>query len=207
MLRSATLEVAAGTAAEFLPEARDGSIRAAARAPVVGHIACFRSTIGLIAAADCGIMTRTPHRRRPIPGADRLVRISRDLSAFSGNGPPSRPKAAHWRALRLAWLALAALLAACASTPPHYPSQTAQRFIGKPLFSLEMHWSIPIALRHAHAHGGRRAIWKFNQYNYDGCHVTVFTDRKDIIRKVTWTTGCGPEAGATKPHPSAAKAP
>ncbi len=144
---------------------------------------------------------------RPIPGAYRLVRISRDLSAFSGNGPSSRPNAAAWRVLRLSWLAPAVLLAACASTPPHYPSQTAQRFIGKPLFSLEMHWSIPIALRHAHAHGGRRAIWKFNQYNYDGCRVTVFTDRKNIIRKVTWTTGCGPKAGATKRHPPAAKAP
>ncbi len=98
------------------------------------------------------------------------------------------------------------LLAACASTPPHYPSQTAQRFIGKPLFSLEMHWSIPIALRHVH--GGRRAIWKFNQYNYAGCRVTVQTDRQDIIRKVTWTTGCGPKAGAKKPHPPvAAKVP
>ncbi len=110
------------------------------------------------------------------------------------------------RPLRLAGLASAILLAACASTPPHYPSQTAQRFIGKPLFSLEMHWSIPIALRHAPA--GRRAIWKFNQYNYAGCRVTVQTDRQDIIRKVTWTRGCGPKAGATKPHPPvAAKGP
>ena len=96
------------------------------------------------------------------------------------------------------------LLAACASTPPHYPSQTAQRFIGKPLFSLEMHWSIPISLRRAHARGGRLAIWKFNQYNYAGCRVTVHTDRNDIIRKVTWTTGCGPAAGAKKPHPKVA---
>ncbi len=160
----------------------------------------------MLVAVECGIMAHKPHWGRPIPGAGRLIPTARDLSAVSQGGPWL--KSTSCRALRLAWLAPAVLLAACASTPPHYPSQTAQRFIGKPLFSLEMHWSIPIALRHAHAHGGRRAIWKFNQYNYAGCRVIVHTDRKDIIRKVTWTSGCGPAAGAKKPHrPVAVKTP
>ena len=92
----------------------------------------------------------------------------------------------------LAMLGSLALLAACASTPPHYPSATAQAHIGKPLFDLEMRWSTPSGLHVVD--GARVATWRFNQYNYAGCRVTVRTDRHDVIRKVTWTTGCGPKA-------------
>ena len=85
---------------------------------------------------------------------------------------------------------LLALLSACATTPPHYPATMAQARVGKPLFNLEMRWSTPNGLREVP--GGRIATWRFNQYNYAGCSVAVHTDREDIIRKVTWTKGCGP---------------
>lgn len=91
----------------------------------------------------------------------------------------------------LVMLAPLAVLAACASTPPHYPSATAKARIGKPLFNLEMRWSTPSDLHGVN--GGRLATWRFSQYNYAGCTVTVRTDRNDIIRKVTWTRGCGPK--------------
>ena len=84
-------------------------------------------------------------------------------------------------------------LAGCASTPPHYPSATAVARIGKPLFDLEMRWSTPAGLHEKH--GVHVATWRFNQYNYAGCTVTVRTDRTDVIREVTWTKGCGPVAG------------
>lgn len=94
-----------------------------------------------------------------------------------------------WRAL--ACCALLGLLAGCASPPQHYPSATAEARIGKPLFNLEMRWSIPSGLHEVH--GERVATWQFNQYNYAGCSVTVRTDRRDIIEGVSWTKGCGPE--------------
>lgn len=89
-------------------------------------------------------------------------------------------------------------LGACASPPAHYPSQTAQTFVGKPLFSLEMRWSAPS--RSDQTARGRVARWDFDQYNYAGCSVSVRTDPADIIRGVTWTPGCGPESKKKKPH-------
>ncbi len=121
-------------------------------------------------------------------------------SAAPGAGVPAR------RIFRLVWLAPALLVTGCASTAPHYPAQTAQRFIGKPLFALEMHWSIPIARRHGHTRGSRLAIWKFNQYNFDGCSVTVHLDRRGIIRAITWTRGCGPKKAIPRAQHSAAPA-
>lgn len=103
----------------------------------------------------------------------------------------------------LAMLGSLALLAACASTPPHYPSATAQAHIGKPLFALEMRWSTPSGLHQLD--GGRVATWRFNQYNYAGCSVSVRTDRHDVIRKVTWTTGCGPKTAKKAAKKSPAK--
>lgn len=116
---------------------------------------------------------------------------------------PRRKIRGAWRALRLAAIAPLMLIGACASTPPHYPAQTAQTFIGKPLFDLEMRWSIPIGLRPTHY--GRLATWRFNQYNFDGCNVLVHIDHRDIIRKVTWTTGCGPKPTQKKSHPAAGR--
>ena len=92
---------------------------------------------------------------------------------------------------RAALLAFIAALAACASPPKHYPSQTAQTYVGKPLFALEMRWSTPSSSDEVK--GGRKAKWDFDQYNYAGCSVTVHTDRAGIIRKITWTRGCGPQ--------------
>ncbi len=90
-------------------------------------------------------------------------------------------------------------LAACASAPPHYASQTAQRYVGKPLFALEMHWSAPSELRQRPF--GQVATWQFDQYNYAGCRVTVRTDRADVIRRVSWTQGCGPPIAKRPLHP------
>ncbi len=92
----------------------------------------------------------------------------------------------------LAGLGALALLAGCATTPAHYPSATAEAHIGKSLFSLEMRWSTPARLHEVH--GRRIATWRFDQYNYTGCSVTVHTDRTEVIREVTWTKGCGPIA-------------
>ena len=99
-------------------------------------------------------------------------------------------------ARRLAVLALSAGLTACASPPAHYPSQTAQHYVGKRLFDLEMRWSTPSSSHPAAA--GRVARWNFDQYNYAGCSVTVHTDAADIIRSVSWTEGCGPKAAKKK---------
>ncbi len=98
---------------------------------------------------------------------------------------------------RLASLALILTLAGCATAPPHYPSQTAQTYVGKRLFDLEMRWSTP--LDSSQSSSGRVAKWEFNQYNYAGCSVTVHTDAADIIRDVTWTRGCGPEGKKRAP--------
>ncbi len=98
---------------------------------------------------------------------------------------------------RLASLALILTLAGCATAPPHYPSQTAQSYVGKRLFDLEMRWSTP--LDSSQSSSGRVAKWEFNQYNYAGCSVTVHTDAADIIRGVTWTRGCGPQGKKRAP--------
>ncbi len=100
----------------------------------------------------------------------------------------------------LAALGTLVLLGACASTPPHYPSATAEKRIGKPLFNLEMRWSTPSGLRQLGE--GRIATWRFNQYNYAGCNVEVRTDRHDIIRHVSWTTGCGPPPPKSRSAPA-----
>ncbi len=110
-----------------------------------------------------------------------------NLSAPHRTGRPDGSRALG----ALAALATLALVSACASAPPHYPSATAQAHIGKSLFNLEMRWSTPEGLHDVH--GAHVATWRFNQYNYAGCSVTVHTDRRDIIRKVTWTKGCGPK--------------
>lgn len=89
-----------------------------------------------------------------------------------------------------ALLALIGTVAACTTTPPHYPSHTAQTYVGKPLFDLEMRWSTPS--RSDQVSGGHVARWDFDQYNYAGCSVTVHTDSQDIIRTISWTRGCGP---------------
>lgn len=112
----------------------------------------------------------------------------------SASAPRSDSHSGTRRALTL--LVPLALLAACASTPPHYPSATAEAHIGKPLFDLEMRWSTPAGLHFVH--GEHVATWKFSQYNYAGCSVTVHTDRHDVIQEVTWTKGCGP-TGKKKP--------
>jgi hypothetical protein len=103
----------------------------------------------------------------------------------------------------LGTLSTLVLLGACASAPPHYPSAIAEKRIGKPLFNLEMRWSTPSGLRQEGE--GRIATWRFNQYNYAGCNVEVRTDRHDIIRHVSWTTGCGPpppKRSSAPPHPA-----
>lgn len=88
-------------------------------------------------------------------------------------------------------------LAGCASTPAHFPSDTAKGYIGKPVFDLEMHWSTPSSV--GTKHGTRRATWRFDQYNLAGCTVTVETDASGVIRKVSWTQGCGPKGTGTPP--------
>ncbi len=98
----------------------------------------------------------------------------------------------HWLLGRLGMLGALALISGCATVPAHYPSATAEAHIGKSLFSLEMRWSTPARLHEVR--GRRIATWRFNQYNYAGCDVTVHTDRSEVIREVTWTKGCGPVA-------------
>ena len=106
---------------------------------------------------------------------------------------------------RLGVLGGLALLSGCATIPAHYPSATAEAHLGKSLFSLEMRWSTPARLHDVH--GRRIATWRFDQYNYAGCSVTVHTDRREVIREVTWTKGCGPivphKPGPKPPVPSA----
>jgi hypothetical protein len=95
------------------------------------------------------------------------------------------------------YLTAALLAAGCATPPKHYPSQTAARYVGKPLDKLEDHWSAPWDLHSAG--GGQAATWLFNQYNLAGCTVTVHTDAQGIIRKVAWTRWCGPKGTGTAP--------
>ncbi|HVC31241.1 MAG TPA: hypothetical protein VND24_08640 [Steroidobacteraceae bacterium] len=89
------------------------------------------------------------------------------------------------------------LLAGCATPPKHYPSETAARYVGKPLLALEMHWSTPWKI--AAAGDGQAATWLFNQYNLAGCTVTAHTDADGIIRKVAWTRWCGPKGTGNPP--------
>ncbi len=93
--------------------------------------------------------------------------------------------------------ALLLALTGCASAPTHPPSKIAEGYLGKPLFNLEMHWSTPSSISTTHL--GRKATWRFDQYNLAGCTVTVHTDAAGIIRKVTWTEGCGPKATGIRP--------
>ena len=79
----------------------------------------------------------------------------------------------------LSSLAVGLLASACASAPQHYPSETAAGYVGKPLSELEIHWSVPWDI--ATVGGGRKATWRFDQYNLDGCTVTVRTDADGII--------------------------
>lgn len=95
----------------------------------------------------------------------------------------------------LSSLAVGLLASACASAPQHYPSETAAGYVGKPLSELEIHWSVPWDI--ATVGGGRKATWRFDQYNLDGCTVTVRTDADGIIKTVSWTRGCGPKGTET----------
>ena len=98
----------------------------------------------------------------------------------------------------IAPIATGLVLAGCAAPPKHYPSATAARYVGKPLLELEMHWSTPWSL--SPAGDGQDATWRFDQYNLAGCTVTIHTDSSGIVRKVTWTPGCGPKGtGAGEP--------
>lgn len=128
-----------------------------------------------------------------------------DLCDRRGPGEDGRWGGAYPRGKLVGALVVAlGALAACASTPPHYPSQTAQTYVGKTLFKLEMRWSVPSNIDPLN--GGHTASWMFNQYNYAGCTVTVHTDSQDIIRSVSWTQGCGPKtpqpAAASGKHPA-----
>lgn len=91
--------------------------------------------------------------------------------------------------------AIAPLLGGCEMldhTPPEpHPSVIAEKYVGKPLLDLEMHWSVPSDLSSAGAR--QTAKWRFDQFNLAGCTVTVHTDEAGIIRKVSWTRGCGPK--------------
>ncbi|HUN71015.1 MAG TPA: hypothetical protein VMU52_01800 [Steroidobacteraceae bacterium] len=104
------------------------------------------------------------------------------------------------RTLRLLLLLAAGpLFVGCAmldDTPPDRPpSLIAGGYVGKPLQELEMRWSEPMEL--GAAAGGQKATWRFDQFNFAGCSVTVHTDAGGIIRKVDWTPGCGPKGTAT----------
>ena len=96
-------------------------------------------------------------------------------------------------------LAIAPLLAGCTlldDTPPErHPSAIAMEYVGKPLLQLEMRWSEPWNL--SAAGDGQAATWRFDQFNFAGCTLTVDTDSAGIIRKVSWTRGCGPKGTGT----------
>lgn len=100
-------------------------------------------------------------------------------------------------------LAAGPLLTGCEMldrTPPEpHPSAIAEKYVGKPLLQLEMHWSTPESLNGSSA--GQTATWSFDQFNLAGCAVTVHTDANGIIRKVAWTVGCGPK-GTGAPTPA-----
>lgn len=91
------------------------------------------------------------------------------------------------------------LLAGCAlldDTPPKkFPSVIAAGYLGRPLLDLEMKWSAPWDL--GGEGEGQKATWRFDEYNFDGCTVTVHTDAAGIIRKIAWTIGCGPKGTGT----------
>lgn len=96
-------------------------------------------------------------------------------------------------------LAIGTLLGGCAlldDTPPkRLPSQIAAGYVGRPLLDLEMKWSEPWDLD---ASGGRqKATWRFDEYNFAGCTVTVHTDGTGVIRRIAWTQGCGPKGTGT----------
>jgi hypothetical protein len=97
-------------------------------------------------------------------------------------------------------LAVDLLLTGCAildDTPPkRLPSAIAGGYLGQPLTDLEMKWSEPWDL--GTAGDGQKATWRFDEYNYAGCTVTVRTDAAGIIRKIAWTTGCGPKGTGTE---------
>jgi hypothetical protein len=97
--------------------------------------------------------------------------------------------------------ALGLLLAGCAmldDTPPkHFPSVIAAGYLGRPLLDLEMKWSEPWDL--SGGSNGRKATWRFDDYNFAGCTVTVHTDGSGIIRKIAWSPGCGPKGTGTVP--------
>lgn len=126
------------------------------------------------------------------PGSSQVTANTESLDGRRPGTDPAPGFAMRAVARPLALLAFIGALAACASPPKHYPSQTAQTYVGKSLFALEMRWSTPSSADEVK--GGREARWDFDQYNYAGCSVTVRTDRAGIIRKVSWTRGCGPQA-------------
>lgn len=138
----------------------------------------FRRTLARMDSRSYPV-TAHPDSVRPAPQMGRVSALPRTAS--------------RWCSGRLTYLALVLGLAlsACASAPPHYPSQTAQTYVGKPLFDLEMRWSTPSSTHSIK--GGHVAKWEFDQYNFAGCHVIVHTDTADIIRGISWTRGCGPQ--------------
>jgi hypothetical protein len=87
------------------------------------------------------------------------------------------------------------LLSGCAmldDTPPkRLPSAIAADYMGRPLLDLEMKWSEP--WDQGTAGDGQKATWRFDDYNFAGCTVTVRTDATGVIRKIAWTPGCGPK--------------
>jgi hypothetical protein len=95
--------------------------------------------------------------------------------------------------------AIGLLLAGCAildDTPPkRLPSAIVAGYVGGPLNDLEMKWSTPLEI--AGEGRGQKATWRFDGYNLSGCSVTVHTDAAGVIRKATWTTGCGPKGTET----------
>lgn len=96
-------------------------------------------------------------------------------------------------------VAIELLLAGCAmldDTPPkRLPSVIAAEYVGRPLLDLEMKWSAPWDI--SSAGSGQKATWIFDGYNMAGCSLTVRTDAAGIIRKATWTAGCGPKGTGT----------
>jgi hypothetical protein len=96
-------------------------------------------------------------------------------------------------------LAVGLFATGCASAPQHYPSETAASYVGKPLSELEIHWSVPWDI--GAAGNGRKATWRFDQYNLAGCTVSARTDATGIIRSVSWTQGCGPKGTETAEPP------
>jgi hypothetical protein len=111
------------------------------------------------------------------------------MGGAKGHAAVKRPRA------DLLLLAVPLLLAGCAmldDTPPkRYPSEIVASYVGGPLLDLEMRWSEPEDL--AGSGDGQKATWRFDDYNFAGCTVTVHTDAAGVIKKATWTPGCGPK--------------